>query len=63
MRAVPRSAAPIDPAAATVSLDAAVKGEPIPPSALAQQEHDEDLFALPISPRSPEMKKSPFSIL
>lgn len=24
---------------------------------------EEDLFALPMSPRSPEMKKSPFSIL
>lgn len=25
--------------------------------------NEEDLFALPMSPRSPEMKRSPFSIL
>jgi hypothetical protein len=27
------------------------------------RENEEDLFALPMSPRSPDMKKSPFSLL
>ena len=26
-------------------------------------DNEDDLFALPMSPRSPEMKKSPFSLL
>lgn len=43
------------------SLDAIVEGTAPPPLTAADVE--EDLFALPMSPRSPEMKKSPFSFL
>lgn len=47
-----------------ISLDAALQGNAAP---LQQQPdgHDaeEDLFALPMSPRSPDMIKSPFSAL
>lgn len=45
------------------SLDAIVDGdvrERAPPD---PEEVEEDLFALPMSPRSPEMKRSPFSML
>jgi len=28
-----------------------------------ENDNEEDLFALPISPRSPEMERSPFSLL
>ncbi|KND90333.1 hypothetical protein TOPH_04916 [Tolypocladium ophioglossoides CBS 100239] len=45
-----------------MSLDAAVKGDSIPPNTRSRDGED-DLFALPISPRSPDMKKSPFSAL
>ncbi|KAL3961643.1 hypothetical protein ACCO45_003166 [Purpureocillium lilacinum] len=48
--------------AAAVSLDAAVKGV-LPPPHVGPGDGEDDLFALPISPRSPDMKKSPFSIL
>lgn len=41
-----------------MSLDAALKGEVGRP-----QTEEDDLFALPMSPRSPDMKKSPFSAL
>ncbi|CAH0026437.1 unnamed protein product [Clonostachys rhizophaga] len=47
---------------APMSLDAIARGDiGIPRPATGDAE--EDLFALPMSPRSPEMKKSPFSIL
>lgn len=55
------SALPKGPGGA-VSLDAALQGE----SAMRapdSQDNEDDLFALPISPRSPDMKKSPFSSL
>lgn len=43
------------------SLDAVLGSEaPRPPTADGEAE---DLFALPMSPRSPEMKRSPFSLL
>ncbi|PNY27430.1 Uncharacterized protein TCAP_02643 [Tolypocladium capitatum] len=45
-----------------ISLDAAVKGDSLPPNTRSRDGED-DLFALPISPRSPDMKKSPFSAL
>ncbi|UNI15228.1 hypothetical protein JDV02_001782 [Purpureocillium takamizusanense] len=47
--------------AAPASLDAAVKG--VLSSHPGPADGEDDLFALPISPRSPDMKKSPFSIL
>ncbi|KAJ6445570.1 prolyl-tRNA synthetase 1 [Purpureocillium lavendulum] len=47
--------------AVPVSLDAAVKGAVAPH--VGPGDGEDDLFALPISPRSPDMKKSPFSIL
>ena len=46
-------------AAAPVSLNAALQGEMVG----APKSDDGDLFALPLSPRSPDMKKSPFSTL
>ncbi|KAH8675286.1 hypothetical protein BX600DRAFT_431875 [Xylariales sp. PMI_506] len=46
------------------SLDALVyDGPPSSRGAPDSRDTDDDLFALPISPRSPEMKKSPFSLL
>lgn len=44
------------------SLDAMVGNEISHPAASAD-DVEEDLFALPMSPRSPEMKRSPFSVL
>ncbi|KAG6006279.1 hypothetical protein E4U21_007161 [Claviceps maximensis] len=49
-------------AAEPMSLDAAVRGE----SALIQGDScdgEDELFALPLSPRSPDMKRGPFSAL
>ncbi|KAF5632474.1 hypothetical protein F52700_6461 [Fusarium sp. NRRL 52700] len=50
-----------------ISLNAAVHGDvttatsaPVRP---LRRDDDDDLFALPLSPRSPDMKKSPFSAL
>lgn len=43
----------------TASLDAALSGA----VGQAGPEEEDDLFALPMSPRSPDMKKSPFSML
>lgn len=48
------------------SLDAIIGGDaPAAPAAPGRgsEETEEELFALPMSPRSPEMKKSPFSLL
>jgi hypothetical protein len=50
------------------SIDALVGGGGPTPTAARDQNSDDtaaedDLFALPMSPRSPEMKRSPFSIL
>lgn len=57
---------PRQAAAAPISLDAAIKGE-VPTAVGFQrpegQDTEDDLFALPMSPRSPEMAKSPFSAL
>lgn len=54
------------PAAATavpMSLNAALQGDAAPVKGQpAADDEEADLFALPISPRSPDMKKSPFSI-
>jgi len=46
------------------SLDAIV-GNQFPPvrGPCGDDNTEEDLFALPMSPRSPEMKRSPFSLL
>jgi hypothetical protein len=44
------------------SLDAII-GSGAPRPAAPADSVEEDLFALPMSPRSPEMKRSPFSIL
>ncbi|RGP74927.1 hypothetical protein FLONG3_5899 [Fusarium longipes] len=51
----------------SISLDAALHGDittatsaPVRPM---RRDDDDDLFALPMSPRSPDMKKSPFSAL
>ncbi|OLN94312.1 hypothetical protein CCHL11_02901 [Colletotrichum chlorophyti] len=46
----------------SVSLDGVLSNAAFSPTS---QEHDqeEDLFALPMSPRSPEMKRSPFSLV
>ncbi|KAL6810721.1 hypothetical protein GGI42DRAFT_314783 [Trichoderma sp. SZMC 28013] len=48
-----------------MSLDAALRGDAAPPQQQQPDGHDaeEDLFALPMSPRSPDMVKSPFSAL
>ncbi|KAL7927407.1 hypothetical protein ACQKWADRAFT_276599 [Trichoderma austrokoningii] len=47
---------------APISLDAALSGDAVP---LQSGPHDaeDDLFAMPMSPRSPDMAKSPFSAL
>ncbi|GJC91793.1 hypothetical protein CH63R_01126 [Colletotrichum higginsianum IMI 349063] len=45
----------------SVSLDAVLNNSSFP-SKRQDQEQEEDLFALPMSPRSPEMKRSPFSL-
>ncbi|KEY67459.1 hypothetical protein S7711_02379 [Stachybotrys chartarum IBT 7711] len=49
------------PPTATTSLDAVLKGHV--PASQDSQDPEDDLFALPMSPRSPDMKKSPFSLL
>ncbi|KAK5987665.1 hypothetical protein PT974_11797 [Cladobotryum mycophilum] len=46
---------------APMSLDAALNSGTVPPRIETQEE--DDLFALPMSPRSPDMIKSPFSAL
>ncbi|KHN98550.1 uncharacterized protein MAM_03674 [Metarhizium album ARSEF 1941] len=46
----------------TMSLNGAVQGK-IPRVDLSSRDDDDDLFALPLSPRSPDMKRSPFSTL
>lgn len=48
------------------SLDAVIGGVGLPAAASSKEEAvetEEELFALPMSPRSPEMKRSPFSLL
>ncbi|EFZ03136.1 hypothetical protein X797_005772 [Metarhizium robertsii] len=45
-----------------MSLNAAIQGD-TPAIDLSSRDDDDDLFALPLSPRSPEMKRSPFSAL
>ncbi|KAI1111011.1 hypothetical protein F5Y14DRAFT_332757 [Nemania sp. NC0429] len=50
-------------AAAVASLDAVISdSQPVAPVSQTKETEDE-LFALPMSPRSPEMKTSPFSFL
>lgn len=50
--------------AGVVSLNAVVDSSAAAAAAAATRDDDEDdMFALPMSPRSPEMKKSPFSML
>lgn len=52
------------PAAAMGSLNAIVDDPPKPgPGAPEPKEPEEGLFSLPLSPRSPEMAKSPYSLL
>ena len=49
---------------APISLDAALMSMPRNGNLnVAENEKEDDLFALPMSPRSPEMTKSPFSLL
>lgn len=43
-----------------VSLDSILNGMTMPGEA---DSVEDELFALPMSPRSPEMKRSPFSVL
>ncbi|KXX75433.1 hypothetical protein MMYC01_202803 [Madurella mycetomatis] len=63
-----RNMQPVSGGAGVSSLDAIV-GSGIAPATAAgvkagvDDATEEDLFALPMSPRSPEMKRSPFSIL
>lgn len=45
-----------------ISLNAAMKGDPVPINP-SSRDGEDDLFALPLSPRSPDMKKGPFSAL
>lgn len=48
------------------SLDAALKGNALTSNSTktsTSRDDEDELFALPMSPRSPEMKKSPFSML
>lgn len=45
---------------ASASLDAMLAGGDLHPRQ-QEQDQEEELFALPMSPRSPEMKRSPFS--
>jgi len=45
------------------SLDAVMGGEVLQAKADAPVEGEEELFALPLSPRSPDMAMSPFSLL
>ncbi|KAI1489372.1 hypothetical protein F5X96DRAFT_14110 [Biscogniauxia mediterranea] len=61
----PRPAQPGSGSAAGVaSLDAVIGGGAAAPVAPSQgKEIEDELFALPMSPRSPEMKTSPFSFL
>jgi hypothetical protein len=50
----------------TASLDAALRGQASTSGAVkarTSRDEEDDLFALPLSPRSPDMKKSPFSML
>lgn len=42
---------------------AAIANDDLPPNRPASKDNEDDLFALPMSPRSPDMKKSPFSAL
>ncbi|KAL7794565.1 hypothetical protein V8C37DRAFT_376047 [Trichoderma ceciliae] len=46
-----------------MSLDAALKGDAASSSQPDLQDTEDDLFALPMSPRSPDMIRSPFSAL
>jgi hypothetical protein len=66
------AAAPGSSGGGVASLDAIVGGTVTTPAAATgvgkvggsgDDATEEDLFALPMSPRSPEMKRSPFSIL
>jgi hypothetical protein len=60
------SAFPVSGGGGVASLDAIVGSGVARAAAAADGGEDtteEDLFALPMSPRSPEMKRSPFSIL
>jgi hypothetical protein len=53
--------------AGPISLNAALHGNfaaaASAPVRMGSQDTDDELFALPLSPRSPDMKKSPFSAL
>lgn len=50
-------------ASGMASLSAVMQGGPGAPERGADTDEPEDLFALPMSPRSPEMAMSPFSML
>ncbi|KAK6069738.1 hypothetical protein SCUP234_10493 [Seiridium cupressi] len=56
---------PRSSASGVASLDAMVEGVQKPPARppLESLATEDELFALPMSPRSPEMKKSPFSLI
>lgn len=55
--------APLQPAGGVASLDAVMGGAGGGSRPDDNHDNEEDLFALPMSPRSPEMAKSPFSML
>ncbi|GKT48395.1 uncharacterized protein ColSpa_08576 [Colletotrichum spaethianum] len=50
------------PPGGSVSLNTVVNNSG-PPSKQQDQDQEDDLFALPMSPRSPDMKRSPFSLV
>jgi len=57
---IPQRSPGVAPMGGAISLNAVIKGDPAP---TGHKTEDDDLFALPISPRSPDMAKSPFSTL
>ncbi|KAI1254799.1 hypothetical protein MGN70_002859 [Eutypa lata] len=60
---VPNPHAPNMASGAVVASLDAMMGNDKPPIASEGRETEDELFALPMSPRSPEMKTSPFSLL
>ena len=57
---IPQRSPGVAPMGGAISLNAVIKGDP---AITGPKTEDDDLFALPISPRSPDMVKSPFSTL
>ncbi|KAF7542884.1 hypothetical protein G7Z17_g11203 [Cylindrodendrum hubeiense] len=57
------SKAPSGPLSLNAALHGDIAATVSAPVRMDRQDPDDDLFALPLSPRSPDMKKSPFSAL